>query len=92
MEHRTAEQVRHDAEQSVATKWPQFGLSTLMLIMLVCAVTSGIGSYVVRAMAKGTSGKAFLVIFTLIMPILLVVFLNFARLFASLLDKMNRRN
>lgn len=62
-----------------------------MLIMLVCAVTSAIGSYVVRAMAAGTSGKAFFVIFTLVMPILLVVVLNFARLFVSLLDKLNRR-
>ena len=88
---RPADQLPTEAKQSVATKWPQFGLGTLMLIMLVSAVTSGIGSYVVRAMAQGTSGKAFFVIFTLIMPILLVVFLNFARLFVALLDKMNRQ-
>ncbi len=78
-------------ENSLRTRWPQFGLATLMLIMLVSAVTAAIGSYVVRAMSRGTSGKAFFVIFTLVMPVLLVVILNLARLVTIFLQRFKRR-
>ena len=73
-------------------RWPQFRLATLMLLMLVCAMTAAAGSYVVRALSAGTSAKAFFVIFTLVMPVLLVVALNAARFFLSLLDRLNRRD
>ena len=83
----------HDHQAAVddppPSRWPQFGLGTLMLIMLVCAVTAAAGSYVVRALSAGTSAKAFFVIFTLVMPVLLVVALNVARLFFSILDRLS---
>lgn len=63
-----------------------------MLLMFVSAMTAAGGSYMARAVASGTSAKAFLVIFTLIMPILLVVGLNLARLFLAFIDRFKRRD
>ena len=80
------------ANAPTPSRWPQFGLGTLMLIMLVCAMTAAAGSYVVRAMSAGTSAKAFFVIFTLVMPVLLVVALNVTRLLFAMLDRLSRHD
>ncbi len=69
---------------------PRFSLSTLMLVMLVCAFTAAAGSYLARALETGTSFIAFFTVFTLVAPILLVLGLNLFRAVTGWLERLGR--
>ena len=59
---------------------PRFGLGSLMLFLLVCAMTAAGGRYLVRALHSGTSGRAIFLIMILALPVLLVSVVSGLRL------------
>ena len=59
--------------------YPKFGLSTMLLVMVVFSVMGAAGHYLMVAMRSGTSPKAVFIIFTLAAPMLLLTALSLMR-------------
>ena len=71
---------------------PRFGLAELMLAMLIFSVMGAAGSYLMRAIIRGTtSGRAVFVIFTLAAPIALVLVLSFYKILRRWLASLSRK-
>lgn len=76
---------------------PRFGLGTLLLIMLICAVAAaGIRPLVQAFASDGNAaskpqGRAYFVIFMLVAPMILLVILSAVRGIIKLSSKLNRR-
>lgn len=65
--------------QSAPAPWqPRFGISTMLLIMLVVSVVGAAASYFVRAMQGGRDAQLAFILFTLAAPLLLVVIVSIA--------------
>ena len=74
---------------------PRFGLGTLLLVMLVCAVTASGASYLAKAFTNesnsATGNRAMFVIFMLVAPMILLVVLSATRGILKLVAKFSRR-
>jgi hypothetical protein len=55
-------------------------MTTLLLVSLVCCVTAAGGRYLLQGLAGDASGRAVFVISTLVLPMLLMMSANIARL------------
>ena len=79
-------------QPSPAPPWqPRFGLGSMMLVILVCAVTAAAGRYLIQAMQTGTSSRAIFVMFVLVAPMFLLVTLSAFRLITGWLQRFRRR-
>jgi hypothetical protein len=55
---------------------PQFGIWTILLITLVCAVIAAGGSYLLRALQSETVPRLVFIVFSLVAPMLLLVIVS----------------
>jgi magnesium-transporting ATPase (P-type) len=58
----------------------QFGVGSLLMVMLVCSVTAAAGSYFVRSLQKpGGANRLIFILFTLVAPIVLMIVVSLVR-------------
>ena len=74
-----------------ATWQPRFGLGTMMLVLLVCAMTAAGGRYLLLALSAGASSRAIFVIFVLVVPVVLLIVMNLVRLVAVWFETKQRQ-
>ena len=70
---------------------PRFGLGSLMLVILVCAMTAAAGRYLIQALSSGTSSRVVFVFFVLVLPMFLLVVLNVVRLAVTWMHRPRRK-
>ncbi len=84
---------RSDSQLASARRsWrPRFTLTTMMLVLLVSAMTATGGRFLVQGLAGGASGRAMFVISVLVLPMLLLLGANAFRLAFDALGRSRRR-
>lgn len=59
---------------------PRFGLGSLLLVLLVCAVTAAGGRYLLQTLQQGQALRARFVLFVIALPVLFLVVVSGLRL------------
>ncbi|MDG2380716.1 MAG: hypothetical protein P8N76_03505 [Pirellulaceae bacterium] len=70
---------------------PRFGLGSMMLILLVAAMTAAIGRQLIQAVVSGTSSRVIFVMFVLVLPVILLIVMNLLRLGSNWFRRQPRR-
>ena len=80
----------HQPKRDVPEPWrPRFGISSLLMVMLVFSVTGAAGYYLVRSLGeRDRSAHLTFILFTLSAPILLMVVVSLVR---RIIVWLNRR-
>ncbi|NLF69839.1 MAG: hypothetical protein GX575_12385 [Candidatus Anammoximicrobium sp.] len=70
---------------------PQFGMGSLLMVMLVCSVMAAAGSYFVRSALKpGGASLLVFILFTLVTPVVLMIVVSLTRQIALWLSRRRR--
>ena len=66
----------------------QFGVGSLLMVMLVCSVTAAAGSYLVRSLQKpGGGSRLIFILFTLVAPVVLMIVVSLVHSLALWLSR-----
>jgi len=69
-----------DSRPPAPRRRPQFTISSLLLLMVVCSVTAAAGSYLVRSLQRPAgANRLIFVLFTLLAPVVLMIAVSLIR-------------